>query len=48
MSKGGRLTMAGTNADKPGLSSDRRMKQAAVKPEPEEAQTQLPAFGNLE
>lgn len=33
--QGGRLTMAGTDADNPGLSPDRRMRQAAVKPEPE-------------
>ena len=31
--KGGRLTMAGTKLSKPGLSPDRRMKHAAVKPE---------------
>ena len=47
MSKGGRLTMAGTMADKPGLSSDRRMKQAAVKPEPEEAPNATGALGDL-
>ena len=35
MCKGGRLTMAGTNVRKPGLSPDRRMQQAAVKPDPE-------------
>ena len=37
LSTGGRLTMAGIMVDKPGLSSDRRMKHAAVKPEPERA-----------
>ena len=35
LSKGGCLTMAGTKACKTGPSSDRRMKEAAVKPEPE-------------
>jgi len=35
LSQGGRLTMAGAKAWKPGPSSDRRMQQAAVKPEPE-------------
>ncbi len=35
MSEGGRLTMAGTKEWKPGLSPDRRMRQAAVKPESE-------------
>ena len=35
LSKGGRLTMAGTKACKPGPSSDRRMQQAAVKVESE-------------
>jgi len=35
LSKGGRLTMAGTETFKPSLSSDRRMRDAAVKSEPE-------------
>ena len=33
LSRGSRLTMAGTKACKPGPSPDRRMQQAAVKPE---------------
>ena len=35
LSKGGRLTMAGTKVCKAGLSSDRWMKHTAVKSEPE-------------
>ena len=35
MSKGGWVTMAGTKACKPGHSSDRRMRHAAVKVESE-------------